>query len=623
VNATGDYANFAEVTTSDEDDPTSTPGNGPNNEDDEATETPTPNPVADLSLTKDASDDTPDVGSDVVFTITVANAGPSEATGITVTDQLPSGYTFVTSAGDGSYDEGSGLWTVGSVAGGGSASLDITATVNATGDYANFAEVTTSNADDPTSSPGNGPHNEDDEATETTTPTKVADLSLSKSVDDPTPGVGSDVVFTIGVANAGPSDASGVTVADHFPTGYTFVSSAGDGSYDAGSGLWTVGGLAAGASATLTITANVKPIGGYTNFAQVTFLNEADPDSTPNNGPKGEDDEAEVLTTPIPDPVADLSLSKTVDDPVPDVGSEVVFTILVANAGPVDATRVVVTDQLPSGYSFVASAGDGSYQHISGVWTIGRIASGGSASLTLTASVNPTGDYANFAEVTSLNEADPNSTPGNGPSGEDDEATASTTPNPIADLSLTKSVDEQSPDVGSDVVFTIGIANAGPSNATGVTVEDQLPSGYTFVGSGGDGSYDEATGVWTVGEVAAGGFATLTITATVNDAGEYTNFAETSTANEDDPDSIPGDNSDGDDDDASVEVTPTDRGSVGAAGGPTGAGTGKLLQGSGLGSGCQAKPTQGGQPAWPLIALIAGFAALGWRRRRPIVSLDL
>lgn len=103
-----------------------------------------------------------------------------------------------------------------------------------------------------------------------------------------------------------------------------------------------------------------------------------------------------------------------------------------------------------------------------------------------------------------------------------------------ADLSLTKTVDVPTPDVGNDVVFTITVSNAGPSTATGVVVTDQLPSGFTYVADNSGGSYNPATGAWSVGTLAVNVNQVLTITATVNDTGNYTNLAEV-TANEIDP----------------------------------------------------------------------------------------
>jgi uncharacterized repeat protein (TIGR01451 family) len=108
------------------------------------------------------------------------------------------------------------------------------------------------------------------------------------------------------------------------------------------------------------------------------------------------------------------------------------------------------------------------------------------------------------------------------------------TPPQSADLSLTKTVDNATPDVGTEVVFTITVSNAGPSAATGVIVTDQLPSGFTYVTDSSGGAYNPASGAWSVGTVAVSGSQVLSITATVNDTGNYINRAEV-TANESDP----------------------------------------------------------------------------------------
>ena len=60
-----------------------------------ATSTPVPVPQTDLAVTKTVNNPTPNVGSNVIFTITATNNGPSAATGVCVADNLPAGYTFV------------------------------------------------------------------------------------------------------------------------------------------------------------------------------------------------------------------------------------------------------------------------------------------------------------------------------------------------------------------------------------------------------------------------------------------------------------------------------------------------------------------------------------------------
>jgi uncharacterized repeat protein (TIGR01451 family) len=88
----------------------------------------------------------------VVYTITVNNSGPQATTGVEVTDLLPSGLTFVSmSPSQGSYDAGTGIWDVGQLIVGSTATLEITATVTGTGTITNVAEVTASNLPDPDS----------------------------------------------------------------------------------------------------------------------------------------------------------------------------------------------------------------------------------------------------------------------------------------------------------------------------------------------------------------------------------------------------------------------------------------------------------------------------------------
>src|SRR6266511_1334674 len=77
-------------------------------------------------------------------------------------------------------------------------------------------------------------------------------------------------------------------------------------------------------------------------------------------------------------------------------------------------------------------------------------------------------------------------------------------PPPLADLSLTMSVDDPAPNVGGTITFTLAVGNAGPNMATGIAVTDALPAGYTYAGDSGSGTYNSGTGVWTVGALGAG-----------------------------------------------------------------------------------------------------------------------
>ncbi len=109
------------------------------------------NILADLSISKVVDVPSPATGDTVTFTLTVANASQVAPQNVAVSDQLPAGLTFLSATGDGSYDAGSGVWTIGTVAGNGTAQLQIEARVDATGDVTNRAEIISSSLGDPDS----------------------------------------------------------------------------------------------------------------------------------------------------------------------------------------------------------------------------------------------------------------------------------------------------------------------------------------------------------------------------------------------------------------------------------------------------------------------------------------
>ncbi|OEK00001.1 hypothetical protein BFP97_00005, partial [Roseivirga sp. 4D4] len=503
VLAAGDFTNTATVTGNDVYDP---------NSGDNTASASIVAQSADLSITKVASDDTPNVDDNVTFTISVSNAGPDAATGVQVTDVLPSGYDFVSATtAFGSYNNTNGLWSVGSVANAGTATLSIVAKVKATGTYDNTASITAADQTDPNA--GNNSSTE-------TVAAQFADLNVTKSVDNPTPTPGSNVVFTVTVLNQGPDAATGIEITDQLPDGYTLVSATPTaGTYTASTGIWTVGTLNSTSSAVLSIVATVQSSGIFTNTATVSASDVFDTDGTDN-----------TASATVTLQTSDINITKTVDNPTANVGENVVFTVTASNTGSDNATGLTITDQLPSGYTFVsATESTGTYNSGSGVWTIGALNNAATATLTITATVLSTGDYGNTASVTTLDQLDPDNS--------DDSAAATVVP-ARADLEIQKVVDNTAPNVGSNVTFTVTLTNNGPSagSATGITVTDQLPSGYTLVSSTPSvGTYTAGTGIWDVGSLAKDANATLTIVATVLASGDYENSASVTAVNEFDP----------------------------------------------------------------------------------------
>jgi uncharacterized repeat protein (TIGR01451 family) len=121
-----------------------------------------------------------------------------------------------------------------------------------------------------------------------------------------------------------------------------------------------------------------------------------------------------------------------------------------------------------------------------------------------------------------------------------------------SDLSVALIVSNAAPLEAASIVYTITVTNNGPDAASTVQINDLLPAGVTYVSDvPSQGSYDDTTGDWYVGNIANGDSVTLQINVTV-DAGTagstITNTASVTYATQDDPTSA--------NNTASVDITP-------------------------------------------------------------------
>jgi uncharacterized repeat protein (TIGR01451 family) len=508
ASATGSLSNTATVSVpSAASDPT--PANN------SATDTDTLTPSADLSITKSDSPDPVIVGQTLTYTITVNNAGPSDAANMVVTDTLPAGVTFVSTTGCAEDPNGVPTCSLGTITAGGNKQYTVTITVNAgtTGTITNNVSVT-SDTSDPV--PGNNSDSED------TTVNALADLAITKTADDMSPGVGDTVVFTLSVTNNGPSNTTGVQVTDILPSGVTYVSDTSGGDYVPATGIWNIGPLNVGSTVSIDITVTANQSGRIINIASITATDVPDPDLSNNSS-------GLILNTGANE--ADLAVIKEADNPSPLVGDNIVYTITVANNGPDNATGVALTDLLPAGLTYISDNGGGSYVSGTGVWTIGALNVGSSATLQITAQVVNAGEIINTARVTASDQTDPDIT------NNQSSAVINQTEPAMADLAVQKIVNQDLVDFGDNVVFTVVVRNNGPDDATNVVINDLLPAGMNYVSSSpSKGSYDDAAGEWTVGTIPAYGYVLLDIVAQMNDYAAQTNTASVGSSDTFDPD---------------------------------------------------------------------------------------
>jgi uncharacterized repeat protein (TIGR01451 family) len=336
-------------------------------------------------------------GADASYTITIENAGPDPAANVTFSDLLPSGTTFVSLTHDSGPPPSScatpvvgtnGIVSCTFAALTAAAPVQFTLVLNSGGAPSsdNTVTVTTSSYDT------DGSNNS---ATAPTTVIQSADVSISKTGPDPvTPGA--DVSYTIVVPNAGPSPAANVEVSDTLPAGMTFVSEshalapgfscAAPPVGGTGTITCTAASLANGSTATFTFTMRLDPAtasgAAIDNSATVTSST-TDPDGANNSS-------TAQATAGLS---ADISVVKTGPDPIA-AGTNATYTVIVSNAGPSDATGIVLSDPLPAGTTFVSAD-----ESAAPTFDCSTPAPGATGTITCTAASLAAGDSATFSFV--------------------------------------------------------------------------------------------------------------------------------------------------------------------------------------------------------------------------------
>ncbi len=456
---------------------------------------------ADLSIVKTSNDLTFTPGTTESYSVIVANAGPSDAQNVVVTDLLPTGLSFnaALSSAQCSLGVSCVLPTLG-------ANQSITLTIAVDVDPAITTTITNkirvaSDTIDPDSS-----NDTDDD------PTPVvpeADLAVAKSAAA-TVVAGNNLIYTINLTNSGPSYAHNVEIADLLPSDVTFVSASAGCTEAGGTVTCSETSVANGASIDYTITvsvpASVADGAILTNEVDVT-TDSYDPDLSDN----GDTAETEVIRS------ANVVLEKTVSSPSADAGTSVIYTITVTNAGPSNAADVAVADSLPPGMaatSATTTLGNCFSTGVGVACSYPDLAPGDTMTITVAADIGPsvadgTTLTNNASAATTTEETNPN----------DNADSASVSVTAAADLSIQKDSGVESVIAGETLTYTITATNAGPSDAQNVVVTDTVPTNLTVdsVTPAADCTVAGNTVTCTASSVGFGDDYVVTITATVNE----------------------------------------------------------------------------------------------------------
>jgi uncharacterized repeat protein (TIGR01451 family) len=203
----------------------------------------------------------------------------------------------------------------------------------------------------------------------------------------------------------------------------------------------------------------------------------------------------------------------------------------VINHGPNATDDTLVHDPAPIPATITGHTVDnGNFDEATRTWQIPHLNNGETATLTVSVLVSgfAQGSYQNLVAIQQSRVTDPD------PNNNTDTADLSV---PAADIAVIKNVDDPAPHVGDAVTFTVNVTNFGPNTGDQVTIADVLPAGLAYVSSSATrGSYEPATGIWSVGDLdpvnlpAPEPQAVLSITARVTATGALTNTATTDRA---------------------------------------------------------------------------------------------
>ena len=253
----------------------------------------------------------------------------------------------------------------------------------------------------------------------------------------------------------------------------------------------------------------------------------------------------------------DLNLNLTATNQLYEQYGAVNYVFTLTNEGDETATNNVVELSFPSGLVYTShNATIGDFELFTNDWTIPSLAPGETAMLHLILfSLVDDQELTFFTQVVASDQADIDSTPNNssGEVQEDDESSVTVSPqsgggfgtnNGNNDLELSITTTANSYGIYEVVPYTISLTNNGEVPATGIIVHAGLPEGMAFTNaSTGDGNYNLYFQEWTIAELGAGQTAVLEMDLFTLVADQsITNFVQIFVANEQDPDSTPGNN---------------------------------------------------------------------------------
>lgn len=401
---------------------------------------------------------------EVEWTISLTNHGPHTdnncyVNGIKLEDIV--GFT----PSKGTFDAATGIWKVGKLAKNEVVTLKVKTKTTSLGTVTLTVNAVNSTEDTNISN---------NVATKTIYIQELPKVVPTKDVNVTNPNYGDKVKYTIVVSNVGKITAD-VTLTDILDKGLIFTGASGNYEYDSTTRTvtWNIDGLAVGQNLTFYVYATVDAYGVLNNTVTV-----------------GDNTVIRNVTVP------EITPDKTANITNPNFGDNVNYTVTVTNDGIGDAKDVVVRDILGEGLKFVSATGNYTFDEATRTVTwIVDLAKGESKVFSVIATVSGYGNVTNSLVV------------GN--------KTISVNVT-VPEINPDKTVDNEIPNFGDNVTYTVTVTNDGIGDANNVVITDVLDKGLKFLNATGNFTYDEKTGTitWTV-DLAKGETKTFNVNVTV------------------------------------------------------------------------------------------------------------
>ncbi len=422
------------------------------------------------------------------YTISVTNTGNFDSTNTELTATLPEGLTYVSATGGGTESESVVTWDLGTIAIDGSMSVDLTAQGTSVGEQTITYQAT--------SSEGLG-----DTAT-TVTEVIRGGLAVTKTGPDQA-NINDNVTYTIEVTGTGTGASTGIQLVDTIPSGMSFVSSNPEGIRTDSELTIALGTLNPDETSSVSVVLQANQTGSWTNQVAVSST-------------EGAEATAEAATTVVR---PELTVTKIGPDTAL-INEIFAYTITVSNTGTGVAENVTVTDTLPAGTEHVGSLPAGTVSDDGGTvtWSLGSLDPDGLSTITLTLRATTAGAKLNTASATA--------------DGVDTAPEDQVTTTVLVPAITVEKIGRTALFVGNQATYTLTATNTGEAALTNVAITDTIAAGMSYVASSPEGSLSEAGDAvtWSVGDLAVGGTATVTLSLQGDTVGTMVNTASVTTA---------------------------------------------------------------------------------------------